>query len=124
MCNLDVFAPQDPKITSNQEKYRSLRGVKLIKYKQCSKIKGRKCADRSPQITYIPQEEATLLTIKLEALFPSLLIDTHEGISLHTFDVPGAYLPASLPDDKVVHMKLEGEFMDIMCEVNPDYNNS
>ena len=33
----------------------------------------------------------------------------------------GAYLHASLPDDKVVHIKFEGESVDIMCEVNPEY---
>jgi len=32
------------------------------------------------------------------------------------FDVPGAYLHASLPD-----MKFKGEFVEIMCEVNPEY---
>ena len=60
-------------------------------------------------------------TIALEALFVSLLIDAHEGRSVQTFDVPGAYIHASLPDDKVVHMKFEDKFVEIMCEVNPEY---
>ena len=49
------------------------------------------------------------------------MIDAHEGRLVHTFDVPGAYLHASLPDDKVVHMKSEGKFVEIMCKVNPEY---
>ena len=49
------------------------------------------------------------------------MIDSHEGKAVQTFDVTGAYLHASLPDDKVVHMKFEGEFVEIMCEVNPEY---
>ena len=50
-----------------------------------------------------------------------LLIDSHEGRAVQTFDVTGAYLHASLLDDKVVHMKFEGESVDIMCEVNAEY---
>ena len=34
---------------------------------------------------------------------------------------PDPYLPLSLPDDKVVNMLLEGEFVDTMCEVNLEY---
>ena len=61
------------------------------------------------------REETTSPTITLEALFSSLLIDAHEGRAVQTFDVPEAYLHASLPYDKVVHMKFEGEFVEMMC---------
>ena len=36
------------------------------------------------------------------------------------FDVPGAYLNINMPEDKFVSLKLENEFLDIMCEVNPE----
>ena len=78
------------------------------------------CADGSPQLTYIPQEEETSPTITLEALLLSLFIDTHEERELQTFDFPVACIHASLPGDKVVHMKFKGEFVEIMCEVNPE----
>ena len=81
------------------------------------------CTYWSCQHTYIPQEEATSPTIALEALFALLLIDAHERGPLNTFDVPGECIHASLPDDKAVHIKSEGEFVDIMCKVNPDYEN-
>ena len=64
-----------------------------------------------------------LPTITLEALFVSLLIGAHEGIAVHRFNFTGAYLHSSLPNDKVVRMKFEGEFLEIMCEVNPEYGN-
>ena len=48
-----------------------------------------------------------LPTITLEALFVSLLIGAHEGIAVQSFDVTGAYLHASLPNDRVVHIKFE-----------------
>ena len=33
----------------------------------------------------------------------------------------GEHPHASLPDDKVVQMKFEGEFLDITCKANPEY---
>ena len=37
------------------------------------------------------------------------------------FDVPGAYLQTDLPDNKFVLLKIENEFVDIMCEINEEY---
>ena len=60
-------------------------------------------------------------TIEIEALFESLLIDSHEGISVQIFDFMGEYIQASLSDDNVVQMEFEGEFLDIVCKVNSEY---
>ena len=54
-------------------------------------------------------------------LYLSLLIEAFEGRAVHIFDVPGVYLHASLTDYKVVHMEFECEFVEIICEVNPEY---
>ena len=81
------------------------------------------CAYRIHQVIYIPREEATSPTIVLEALFASLLIDYHEEIAVYTLDLMGAYLQTSLPDDKVVHMKSENEFVEMMSDLNPEYKN-
>ena len=59
--------------------------------------------------------------IALESLLASLLIDSHEGRALQTSDLPRAYIRTSLPNDNIVPMKFEGEFLDITCEVNPKY---
>ena len=74
-----------------------------------------------PQRTYILREESTSHTITLEALFASLLTDSNEWREVHNFDVPGEYIHTSLSDDKVLHMKFEVEFVEIMCKVNPEY---
>ena len=52
------------------------------------------CADRIHHRNYILWEEAMLPTISLEALFVSLLTDTHELRAAHMFDVTGAYIHA------------------------------
>ena len=37
------------------------------------------------------------------------------------FDVPGAYLQTEIPKEKRLLMKLRGQVVDIMCEVNEQY---
>ena len=46
-----------------------------------------------------------------------------EGQKVQTFNVPGAYLHAEIPEEDQVFMKFEKEFVDIMCEVNLEYKN-
>ena len=57
----------------------------------------------------------------MEALFATLIIDVTEGRDIAVFDVPGEFIQSEVPKDKMIHMVLRGEFVDIMCEVNPDY---
>ena len=54
----------------------------------------------------------------------SLLIDAYEKRDVGTYDVPGEFLQASLspkPNNERVLMKLVENFVDIMCEVNPEH---
>ena len=50
-----------------------------------------------------------------------MIIDANEGHNIDTFDVPGTYLHAKIPKDKRIIMKLRGDFVNIMCQVNPEY---
>ena len=40
------------------------------------------------------------------------------------FDVPGTYLNAEIPEDKFILLNIEGEFVDIICEVNPKHKKN
>ena len=40
------------------------------------------------------------------------------------FDVPGAYLNAYPPEDKFILLNIEGKFVDILCELNPNHNKN
>ena len=106
---------------SKQEQRRALRAINQIKLKRCGKVKGRTCANGSVQRGYIFKEDSSLQTISLNALFTTWIINSIEGWKVQTFDVPGAYLHAEIPEDERVFMKFEKEFVDIMCEVNPEY---
>ena len=83
------------------------------------KLKGITCAYVKPQRCYTPKEDASSTTISLEYLFTSIIIDTQKGIDVEFFDAPGAYLNADTPEDKLIILKIEGEFGEIMFKVNP-----
>ena len=110
-------------ITISQKKG-ALRAIKLIKGKRIGKIKGRTCADGRPQICYITKEDASSPTISMEDFFNSLTINAHEGRDVAISDVPGAYLNADMPEDKFILLNIEGEFVDIMYEVNPKHKKN
>ena len=86
-------------------------------------MKGRTCADGSTQRKYVPWEEASSPTLPFEALMGILLLNAYEQCDTVIFDVPGAYLHAEMPDNKFAILKIEGEFVNIMCEVNPEYKD-
>ena len=53
----------------------------------------------------------------------TILIDTYEGRDVGIFNIPGAYLQAKITpktDNERVLIKLVEDFVDIMCEVNPE----
>ena len=48
----------------------------------------------------------------------------HEGRDVAIFDVPAAYLNEDMLEDKFILLKIEVEFVDIMCEVNPEHKKN
>lgn len=109
-------------LTPEQRK-NALRAINLIKEKRCGKIKGRTVADGRPQRRYIPSEERTSPTMAFETFIASLMIDAYEKRFLATFDVPGAYLHADWPAHKIMLLKFEGVFVDIICEMDASYKS-
>ena len=117
-----VIQPVDVDNLSQKLKSQAMEAVNLIKIKRCGKVKGRTCANGSVQRKYLSSEDSIASpTVSLEAFLSTLLIDAKEGRDVAIFDVPGAYLHAEFPEDKTVLMKLRDEFVDIMCNVNPEY---
>ena len=62
--------------------------------------------------------------MSMEVLFETLIIEALEGRDTDFFDVPGAYLHVEIPKDKIVLLIVWGDFVDIMCEVNPEHKNN
>ena len=121
-CQLDskdVFDPVDALTLTAGQKREAFRAVNLIKEKRSGKLKGRTCADCRSQRAHYTKEETTLSTVSTDVLMLSLMIDAKEGRDVATADVKGAYLHADMED--FVILKLVGEAVDIMCQVNPKY---
>ena len=121
MCVLGVI---DYDSLTAEQKAKALRAINLIKEKRDGKIKGRCCSDGSGQRKFVPREEASSSTMSVESLIALVTIFAFEKRDVAVFDVPGAYLHADLPDDKFALLKFEGQFVDIMVEVNPDFAES
>jgi hypothetical protein len=121
-CQLDsknVFEPLDASTLTASQKREALRAVNLIKEKRSGKLKGRTCAEGRSQRSKYTKEETTSPTVSTDALMISLMIDAKERCDVATADVEGAYLHADM--EEFVFLKLVGEAVDIMCQVNPKY---
>ena len=118
MPGKSIVIPTNTRTTTLQEKNMALRALNLIKEKRSGHIKGSTCVNGSKQIKYLQN------TAGLHSLFVTLLIHTYKEHDVVVCDIPGAYLQAKLVKKKNngrTLMKLEGEFVDIMCEVNPEH---
>ena len=117
-----VIAPIPFEELTEENKRQALGAVNLIKEKRCGKLKGRTCANGSKQRSFLKDgEDFASPTASLESILTTLVIDAWEKRDVAVADVPGAYLHASFPEDKRVILKLQGTFVDIMCEVNPKF---
>jgi len=117
-----AVGPINPDLLSNEEKSMALEAVNLIKLKRDGNLKGRTCANGKKQRRFVKDGEiVSSPTVSLESIIVTLLVDAYEGRNVCIADVSGAYLHAEMPSDKQVLLKLVGKFVDIMCEVNPEY---
>ena len=108
-------------LTDNDQK-EALEAVNLIAQKRCGCIKGRTCANGARQRKYIKDIDSfASMTASLEAIMSTLMIDAFEERDIAVADVPGAYLHAEFLSHKNVVLKLNGVYVDIMCNVNPEY---
>eukprot|EP00957_Ditylum_brightwellii_P095169 7248356-Ditylum_brightwellii.AAC.1 len=57
-------------------------------------------------------------------IITTMVIAAHEGRKAVSFDVPGAFLQAELPDEKLLLLRLTGDFVDIMCDINPEHRKN
>ena len=70
---------------------------------------------------FIAQEEAKSPTVSLCGHFRTALIAAHERRKVITFDMLGTYLQGGIPKHKFRILKLEGKYVDKMCDINPEY---
>jgi hypothetical protein len=115
----NVYEPVLVSMLTRAQRRGALRAINLIKEKRDGKIKGRTVADGSPQKHLYEKHETASPTLATDALLISILIDASESRDVATADVAGAYLKAYMTD--LVIMKFTGESVDILCGMNPEY---
>ena len=116
------MAPFNPDGLTPLDKNKTLEAVNLIKEKLCGKIKVRNCANGSKHIRYLkPDESVYSPTYSTEALMTILVIGATERVDVTILDVPGDFLQTALPADNFLLLQIRDEFLDVMCEVKPEY---
>ena len=56
-------------------------------------------------------------TIYQESLMGSLVQDAHEGLKIAIFDIPWEYWNTDMEEYKVIFIKLEDKFLDVVCDI-------
>jgi hypothetical protein len=87
----------------------------MVKEKICGKMKGRTVAGGRPQQKIYTKEERSWPMVSTNALVMPILIDGKERRDVAKSEVAGAYLHAEMEDFTL--LKVEGEPVDIMCDV-------
>ena len=115
--DMDVLIPVKRGDLSDDERHKVLQYLMFLKRKKSVKIKGRGCADGRSQRAYIAKEDTASPTVSTKALFLSCLIDAHEGRSVATVDIPGAFMQTKQP--RTVHIRLVGAMVKLLMIVVP-----
>jgi hypothetical protein len=102
---------------TKEQKREALKYLMFLKEKRCGRIKGRGCADGRKQRLYKTKEETSSPTVSIEAVLFSCMIDAMEDCDVATLDIPGAFMQAMI--DEEVHIKFDGELIDLLCQVDP-----
>ena len=107
-------------VLSSFDKEKALDAVNIPKNNIYGTLKGRTCKNSSKHRKYFREGEIIASpTVSLKELLITLIIDSCEEIYVATFDVPGAYLHANIPERKTILLNLQGCFVNIMCDINP-----
>ena len=99
--------------------------VNIMELKRDGRLKGRSCVNGSKQWSNFSEYDSVASpTVSLEAIITSLLIGTYDRRKHISFDVPGAFLQADMPDSKLVLLKFKGHMADMLADVTRNIKNT
>ena len=120
--NKPVIQVIDHTVLTNDDKRKALDAVNLIELKRDGRLKGRSCANGSKQRSFLTEYDSVASpTVSLEGILTTLLIGAYEERNHISFDVPGAFLQADMPNDKLVLLKFKGQMANMLVDVNDKY---
>jgi hypothetical protein len=110
---------------SKMEKTRAMESLIFLVEKKDGTIKARHCANGSSQRDYLSREDVSSPTVSTEATLLTAVIEAQEGREVITCDIPNAFVqtehPARDADGNRTIMKIRGQVVDILCEIDPFY---
>ena len=83
-------------------------------------IKVRGCADRKKQRDWISKEDTSSPTVSTEGIMLSFMIDAMEGQEVATTEIPGSFFQTDYAKG-YIHIKLEGDMINLLEEIDPEY---
>lgn len=115
----EVMHPVNIKSLTREQKLSALRYLMFLKEKRSGEVKGTGCADGRKQRVYKTKEETHAPTVSMEAMFITAIFNAMEGRDVAIVDIPGAFMQAEI--DKLIHVKLDGELVDLLVKLDPKY---
>ena len=90
-------------------------------------IKSQHCANGSTQRTYMACDEVMSPTINTEGSLLTAVIEAQEGRDVTACDIPNAFVQTHVEekdkDGNQTIMKIRGVCVDILCEIDPIYQD-
>jgi hypothetical protein len=90
----------------------------FLKLKRTGDIKGRGCADGRSQRDYMTKEETSSLTVSIQDLILSCMIDAKEARDMATANIPGAFLQTDYVEGDT-HLRIEGTMAEMLAQIDP-----
>jgi hypothetical protein len=123
--NRECFKPIDFNTMNEIEQKRALESLIFITQKKNGTVKARHCANGNPQRNWIDREDASSPTVSTEATLLTAVIEAQEGRDVATCDIPNAFIQTDLEEhdeqgNRTI-MKIRGQLVDILCELDPSY---
>ena len=118
--DMHVISPIHPRDMTKEEIKRALPYLMFLKRKRCGKIKGRGCADGRSQREFISKEEASSPTASLYAIILTGMVDAIERRYVVTTDIPGAFLQTDMPENEIVHLRIQGSMARLLEMMYPE----
>ena len=122
----DCIRPVHKKDLSPSELLRAMGAVTFMLRKKDGTVKTRMCVNGSTQRLYQSREDVSSPTVTTDGLLLTAVIDAEEGRDVGTMDVPNAFVQVVLnkrdKDGNRTIMKLRGEIVDLLCEIDSSYS--
>ena len=120
-----MVLPINPDNLTNDELEQALDAINLIQKKKNGLLKAWCCATGNRQRKYLREDESVSSpTLSVEGMILTLLTVAYEGRNMISLDFPDAFLQADMPDNKMILPHFYGNFVDYMCQVNPDHKKN